>query len=84
MTRKGAEGSMPRIFTLDSGPPTGVAGEAEGVGDVEFESKGRVAPRCGNFVHGVSAKGVPGDKNGGVISVSLKSCQKWKAWDCLQ
>lgn len=40
MTPKGGEGSTPRILALDSGPPDGVAGEAEEVGDVEFEKDG--------------------------------------------
>ena len=40
VTPKGGEGSTPRILAVDSGPPKGVAGEPEDVGDVELEKEG--------------------------------------------
>jgi len=58
VTPKGGEGSTPRIFALDSGPPNGVAGEPEEEGDVELEKEGEgvsgVEGSCHTFV------GVPG------------------------
>jgi len=58
VTPKEGEGSTPRIFALDSGPPNGVAGEPEDVGDAEFEKEGEgvsgVEGSCHTFV------GVPG------------------------
>ena len=60
VTPKTGEGSTPRIFAVDSGPPRGVAGEAEEVGDVEFENEGEgvsgVEGSCHTFM------GVPGFK----------------------
>lgn len=54
VTPNDGEGSTPRIFALDSGPPNGVAGEAEDVGDVEFEKEGEgvsgVVGSCQTFV----------------------------------
>lgn len=39
-TPKDGEGSTLQMFALDSGPPNGVAGEAEDVGDAKFEKEG--------------------------------------------
>jgi len=40
VTPNGGERSTPRILALDSGPPNGVEGEPEEVGDVELENEG--------------------------------------------